>query len=96
MGTWPVALYGLVSFMAGVAYYVLARYLVRCNGADSPLARALGKDFKGKISVVIYAVAIALAFVNPWVALALYVAVALMWFVPDRRFEQSSRASDGG
>jgi uncharacterized membrane protein len=89
-GMWPVALYGFVSFMAGTAYYVLARNLVRCNGEDSPLAVALGRDFKGKISVATYAVAIALAFVAPWVALALYVAVALMWLVPDRRFEQTT------
>jgi uncharacterized membrane protein len=87
-GMWPVALYGVVSLMAGTAYYILARLLVRCNGADSPIARALGHDFKGKISVLMYALAIALAFASPWVAIALYVAVAVMWLVPDRRFER--------
>jgi uncharacterized membrane protein len=90
-GTWPVALYGMVSLMAGVAYYILARRLIACHGTDSPFARALGSDFKGKISVVIYFVAIGLAFVHPSIALICYVAVALMWFVPDKRFEQRDK-----
>jgi len=89
-GTWPTALYGVVSFMAGISYYVLARLLARSEGAESALAKALGDDVKGKISVGIYAVAIGLAFANPWIALSCYVAVAVMWFVPDRRFEPSS------
>jgi uncharacterized membrane protein len=87
VGRWPVAVYGVVSFMSGAAYFVLSRALIRCNGTDSPLARALGTDFKGRISVVVYAVGIGLAFVEPWMSIALYVAVAVLWFVPDRRFE---------
>jgi uncharacterized membrane protein len=83
----PVALYGLVLFMASVAYYILALTLVAANGKDSPVAKALGHDFKGKISTVIYAVAIGLAMVLPIASCILYVAVALMWLVPDRRFE---------
>ena len=83
----PVALYGLVLFMAGVAYYVLARVLVARHGKDSTLARALGKDVKGIASIVLYAIAIALAFVNPWFACAIYVAVAIMWLIPDPRIE---------
>lgn len=83
----PVALYGFVLLMAGVAYFILANFLIRDHGAESSLARALGSDFKGKISVVIYAIAIALAFWQTWMALALYVFVAVMWFVPDRRIE---------
>jgi uncharacterized membrane protein len=86
-GTWPVALYGMVSLMAGMAYYILARRLIACHGADSPFARALGSDFKGRVSVATYLGAVGLAFVHPWIALACYVAVALWWFVPDTRFE---------
>jgi uncharacterized membrane protein len=85
----PVALYGIVLFMSGVAYYVLARILVAHHGRDSSLARALGKDVKGMASMVIYAVAIGISFWNPWIACALYVAVAVMWFIPDPRIEHS-------
>ncbi|HXT02193.1 MAG TPA: TMEM175 family protein [Elusimicrobiota bacterium] len=83
----PVALYGFVLLMAGVAYYLLARALTAHHGKDSALALALGKDVKGLASIAIYAVAIALAFYDPRLANALYVAVALMWIVPDRRIE---------
>jgi TMEM175 potassium channel family protein len=85
--TLPVAVYGVVSLMSGVAYYVLARALVRCHGEGSAFATALGGDLKGKSSVLIYAAAIGLCFVSAWIGLALYVVVAGMWFVPDRRFE---------
>jgi uncharacterized membrane protein len=85
----PVALYGVVLLMAGVAYYLLARILVAQHGRDSALARALGKDVKGMVSMVIYAAAIGLSFWNPWVACALYVAIAVMWFVPDPRIERA-------
>ena len=80
-------LYGAVMFMAGVAYYVLKTTIIAAQGDDNALAEALGRDLKGKISPVIYAVAIPLAFVNRWIAVALYVLVALMWLVPDRRIE---------
>jgi uncharacterized membrane protein len=83
----PVALYGTVLLMAGVAYYILSRTLIRYEGAKSTLATALGNDFKGRISVAIYVAAIALAFANRWLAVGLYVAVAVMWLVPDRRIE---------
>jgi len=85
----PVALYGGVLLMAGCAYYVLAHALVAHHGADSTLAKAFGADFKGKISVALYAAAIPLAFAATWIALAIYVAVALMWLVPDRRIEKA-------
>ena len=85
----PVALYGVVLLMAGVAYYLLARSLVAQHGKDSALARALGKDVKGMVSMVVYAAAIGLSFWNPWVACALYVAIAVMWFVPDPRIERT-------
>ena len=85
----PVAAYGVVLLCAAVAYYVLARVLVSYHGRDSALARALGKDFKGKVSVVFYAAAIPLSFVRWWLACALYVTVAVMWLVPDRRIERA-------
>jgi uncharacterized membrane protein len=85
----PVALYGVVLFMAACAYFILARALAGHHGPDSALARALGADFKGKISVVIYAVAILLALYLPALAGALYAAVALLWLVPDRRIEKA-------
>jgi uncharacterized membrane protein len=84
----PVALYGFVLMCAGIAYYFFAQCLKAVHGEDSDLARSLGGDVKGKISVAIYAVAIPLAFVQWWIAFALYVLVAAMWFVPDRRFEK--------
>ena len=86
--TWPVAVYGIVLLFSGVAYYILARSLVAHHGAESTLAKALGSDFKGKISIVLYAIAIAVAFAAPWIAGAIYAAVAIMWIIPDRRFER--------
>ena len=85
----PVALYGVILLMTGLAYYIFERALIAHHGPDSALARAMGSDYKGIASVVIYAVAIALAFVNPWIACALYVLVAAMWFIPDRRIENT-------
>ena len=87
----PVALWGVVMLMSGVAYYILTVVLIRHHGPDSALRAAVGSDAKGVISVLIYAVAIAVSFANRWVALALYVAVALMWLVPDRRIERRAR-----
>jgi uncharacterized membrane protein len=83
----PTAAYGCVLLMAGVAYYILKTTIIAAQGPDSTLAEALGDDIKGKISPVIYLAAIPLAFVSRWIALALYVVVALMWFIPDRRIE---------
>ena len=85
--TLPVALYGVVSFMAGLAYYFLARSLVTIHGKDSVLGIAIGKDWKGKISLVVYAIGIGLSFLNSWLGLAMYMLVAAMWFIPDRRIE---------
>ena len=84
----PVASYGGILFMAGVAYYVLARRLAAHHGRDSKLARAVGRDSKGLMSLVIYAAAILLSFLSTWIAIALYVTVAMMWIVPDRRIER--------
>lgn len=85
--TIPVALYGVDLMMAGAAYYILARILIKHQGKDSLLAKALGRDFKGKISVIAYAAAIGLAFVSSWIALAIYFGVAVLWVIPDRRIE---------
>jgi uncharacterized membrane protein len=85
---WTVVLYGVVLIMAAVAYYVLVRVLLAGHPPDSPLAQAIGSDFKGRISVVLYAVGIGLTFLNPWLGIALYLGVALMWLVPDRRIEK--------
>jgi uncharacterized membrane protein len=89
----PVALYGTVLLLAAVAYFFLTRALIALHGRESALAIALGRDYKGKISVVIYVAAIALAFVNSWFACALYVLVAVMWLLPDRRIEKTLRRS---
>jgi uncharacterized membrane protein len=83
----PTASYGAVLLMSGIAYLLLEKTLIAYNGADSKLARAVGKETKGKLSLAGYLVAIFLAFVHPWIAIVLYVAIALMWFVPDRRIE---------
>ena len=85
---WPVALYGVNLIMAGIAYYLLAHCLVDIHGKDSEFAKALGNDRKGKISVVIYAAGIGLCFIHPLIGFALYVLVAAMWFIPDKRFEK--------
>jgi len=88
---WPVASYGVVMLCAAVAYFILVRALLSLHGRESVLATALGSDFKGKISILIYLVAIPLAFVRSWLACALYVFVAIMWLVPDRRIERTVR-----
>ncbi|MBO3462051.1 TMEM175 family protein [Aetokthonos hydrillicola Thurmond2011] len=85
----PVALYGLVFFCAGLAYLILTRALISHHGKDSAIATAIGRDLKGKLSLLFYALAIPLSFVNSWIALLLYVVVAVMWFVPDRRIEKT-------
>ncbi len=85
---WPVAMYGVVLMMAGTAYYILTQALIALHGRESAIAKALGNDFKGKLSVVIYLLAIGLAFVEAWLALALYAGVAALWIVPDRRIER--------
>lgn len=85
---WSVALYGVVLMLAAIAYFVLVRALLSLHGSESVLASALGSDFKGKISIVIYLVGIALAFVNNWLAWTVFVLVAVMWLVPDKRIEK--------
>ena len=85
---WPVIVYGAVSFMAGVAYYVLTISLKKIHSRDSLLVHAIGSDWKGKISVLIYIIGIGLSFLHPLLGVACYVLVATMWFIPDRRVEE--------
>jgi uncharacterized membrane protein len=92
--TWPVAVYGMILLMCGVAYSILARILANHCGKNSELAKALGKDWKGLASIVFYAVAIALAFINPLISCGLYVVVACMWFIPDPRIERTVYKKD--
>jgi uncharacterized membrane protein len=94
--TLPVAAYGLVLLCAGFAYYLLSQSLIARHGAESVLARAVGADFKGKLSLVLYVAAVPLAFVNPWIAMALYLAVAVVWLVPDRRIERVLAQAEEG
>jgi len=86
--TWPVIVYGTNLMLAGVAYTILVRFILATHGKDSDIARAIGSDFKGNISVAAYVAAIAIAFYNPWISGGLFIAVALMWFIPDRRIEK--------
>ena len=84
----PVAAYGVVLMFSAIAYYLLVRALLARNGPDSPLAKAIGDDFKGKISLVFYILAIPLAFVHVGISGALYLVVSLMWVIPDLRIER--------
>nr|HMN72380.1 TMEM175 family protein [Rhodoblastus sp.] len=86
---WPSALYGVALLGPAIAYFILQSAIVRSQGADSLLARAVGSDFKGKASPVLYASAVGFAFVTPIVSNLIYVLVALMWLVPDRRIERT-------
>lgn len=85
---WPVVFYGIVLLMNAIAYSILAITLVGHHGKESLLAIALGKDWKGKLSIIIYVTAIALSFVNAWIGIALYTVVAIIWLVPDKRIER--------
>jgi uncharacterized membrane protein len=86
---WPVACYGLVLLCAAIAYYLWIRALLALHGPHSALAKAIGRDFKGKISVVLYAAAVLLAFVHVMIAMVLYNLVAILWIVPDPRIERT-------
>ena len=85
----PTALYGLILLMAAIAYWILQKAIISTQGNDSLLARAVGRDLKGKSSPLIYLVSIPLAYVSSWISLFLYLFVALMWLVPDRRIEKA-------
>jgi uncharacterized membrane protein len=84
----PMAFYGFILLMAAIAFFVLQRAIIAFQGRDALLARALGSDWKGKLSPVIYLAAMPLAFLNPWISAALYAFAALLWLIPDRRIER--------
>ena len=86
-GAVPAALYGVILLMAAIAYWILQELIIAAQGPDSLLKRAIGRDWKGKLSPVLYILAILLAFWSKWISLALYVLAALIWLVPDRRIE---------
>ena len=90
----PVFLYGVVLLMAAIAYFMLQSAVIRKDGAHSRLRKAIGRDIKGKISPVCYLAAIVLTYVHPWISVALYLLVALMWLVPDRRIESAVRRAE--
>jgi uncharacterized membrane protein len=85
---WPTAVYGIVLLMAAISWLILQTVILRMEGPESPLAQAVGKDTKGKASFVLYLLAVPVALALPWLAVAIYVLVALIWLVPDRRFER--------
>jgi uncharacterized membrane protein len=90
---WTLAIYGVVLFFAAIAYTILVLTLISLHGRDSVLAIAMGRDFKGKVSLVIYLLAIPLALVKWWLACGLYVLVAIIWLIPDRRIEKTLKQS---
>src|SRR5262249_18016846 len=90
----PTPLYGFVLIMAAMAYYILERVIIAKEGRDSLVARALGKDWKARLSVIIFLIAIPLAFLNSWIAAALYVLDALLWLIPDPRIERKMEKRD--
>jgi uncharacterized membrane protein len=87
----PTAVYGVTVLMPAIAYYLLQMAIVHQQGRQSVLASALGSDFKGKVSMLLYAAAVALAFLSPWISIAIYALVAVMWLIPDRRIERALR-----
>jgi uncharacterized membrane protein len=89
----PTAAYGVVFAMAAIGYFWLQAEIIACNGPDSFLAAAIGEDRKGKASLALYLLAIPLAFVSPFISVAIYIAIAAMWFVPDRRIERFGQGS---
>jgi uncharacterized membrane protein len=96
LATIPTAVYGFVLLMAAIAYYILERTIIARQGRDSLVAQAVGKDWKGKLSPVLYLAAIPLAFVNSWIAGALYVFVAFLWLIPDPRIERELEKREAG
>lgn len=93
-GAWPVAVYGIVLLMAGIAYFILTRALMKLHGEGSELAASIGRDRKGKLSIAIYAAAIPLALAKPWIAGTFYIIVAILWLVPDPRIERRVAAEE--
>ena len=93
-GQVPAAVYGIVSLLAAIAYYILQTTIIRDQGEESPLAQAIGRDRKGKASPALYSAGIVFAFVNEWIAIGLYSIVAFIWLVPDRRIESAVASAE--
>ena len=91
----PTAIYGAVLLLAGIAYFILQHTIIAQQGPNSILGAAIGKDWKGKLSLGLYLVSIPLAFVSPWIAIGLYAFVAILWLVPDRRIERVLAQREG-
>src|SRR5579863_2026900 len=91
----PTAVYGLVMLLASIAYFILARSILAAEGPESPLAKAIGSDRKGRLSTALYVAAVPLAFVRPWMSISLYVLVGMIWLVPDRRIERRVKEPGG-
>lgn len=89
----PTALYGLVLLMASLAWVLLQSSLVACAASNQRLKQAVGRDFKGKVSIALYAIGTIMALVQPWVAISVYVGIAVLWFIPDRRFERAANGN---
>lgn len=88
---WPVLIYGFVLCMAGIAYTILSFALIKVNGKQSTLAIAVGRDWKGKLSIIFYLLGMALSFVHPFLGMALYTVTAVIWFIPDKRIENKMK-----
>ena len=86
---WPVVVYGIVLLMCAIAYTLLVFSIIKVHGKNSLFAKAIGKDTKGKVSMALYIIGIPLAFVHSWLALTMYIIVAAIWFIPDRRIEKN-------
>lgn len=84
----PTAVYGVVLLLAAISYWILVHTIIACEGPASTLGSAVGRDFKGTVSILLYLVALPLAFLNPWISNAIYLGTALMWLIPDRRIER--------
>ncbi len=91
----PAAAYGIVMLACGLAYTLLVRAIIRANGTDSAVARAIASDVKGYVSLVLYASGVLLASVSPWISYALYLSVSVMWLIPDRRFTRATPSPSG-
>jgi uncharacterized membrane protein len=91
----PASAYGVVTAGAATAYWILVRAIIRCNGEDSVVARAVGNDVKGKVSILLYLAGIGVAWATPWIAYGFYVLVAVVWFIPDRRLTRQPSAESG-
>ncbi len=86
---WPIVIYGIILLMNAVAFTIMAAGLINAEGKNSKIAKAYGKDWKGKSSILLYIIAVGLAFINPKISLAIYAVVAMVWFIPDRRIEHT-------